>query len=211
MTSTPRSASCCAASPTGPPCGPATCWRATFTGGGGYGDPLEREPERVAHDVAHEYVSREAAASLYGVAITDDGTVDLPETERLRAQERDRRSHWDRADALVGAAARERLSPATGEPERRVHEYLVACDHEGSRVLRCSHCQEVISDYRGNYKLGLLADVQPVTVIPHVIDPSYFLDDAMTLRYYCCPGCQVLMSVELVRGGEAPLAEFRLK
>ena len=42
-------------------------------GGGGYGDPLEREPERVLADVLDGYVSVEAAESEYGVVIADDG------------------------------------------------------------------------------------------------------------------------------------------
>ena len=33
-----------------------------LTGGGGYGDPLQRDPQKVAWDVKNRYVSREAAA-----------------------------------------------------------------------------------------------------------------------------------------------------
>ncbi|HKP16958.1 MAG TPA: hydantoinase B/oxoprolinase family protein, partial [Gaiellaceae bacterium] len=45
-------------------------------GGGGYGDPLDREPPAVARDVADGVVSAEVAAGVYGVAITGDGGVD---------------------------------------------------------------------------------------------------------------------------------------
>ena len=38
-------------------------------GGGGYGDPLTREPERVLADVVQGYVSRAAAERDYGVVI----------------------------------------------------------------------------------------------------------------------------------------------
>jgi len=38
-------------------------------GGGGYGDPLERDPEQVLGDVLDELVSLEAAQSEYGVII----------------------------------------------------------------------------------------------------------------------------------------------
>jgi len=44
-------------------------------GGGGYGDPFDRDPEKVRKDVKNGYVSREAARETYGVAITDDGEV----------------------------------------------------------------------------------------------------------------------------------------
>jgi N-methylhydantoinase B len=54
-------------------------------GGGGWGDPFEREPEAVLRDVADGFVSRERAAEVYGVAIS--GTppvVDAEATAELR-------------------------------------------------------------------------------------------------------------------------------
>jgi N-methylhydantoinase B len=41
-----------------------------YGGGGGYGDPLEREPARVLDDVLDEYVSPQAARDAYGVVFT---------------------------------------------------------------------------------------------------------------------------------------------
>ncbi len=52
-------------------------------GGGGYGNPKERDPERVLEDVLEGYVSREAAQSVYGVAISG-GKVDWEATKKLR-------------------------------------------------------------------------------------------------------------------------------
>jgi N-methylhydantoinase B len=48
-------------------------------GGGGYGDPRERAPERVAEDVRNGLVSREAAAREYGAVVGVGGTA--PEAE----------------------------------------------------------------------------------------------------------------------------------
>ena len=45
-------------------------------GGGGYGNPFERDPRRVLEDVVNGYVSIEAAAHEYGVAIRFTGTPD---------------------------------------------------------------------------------------------------------------------------------------
>ena len=45
-----------------------TFWSA---GGGGYGDPLEREPERVVEDVRDAYVSLTSARSQYGVVVKE--------------------------------------------------------------------------------------------------------------------------------------------
>jgi N-methylhydantoinase B len=53
-------------------------------GGGGFGDPFDREPGRVAHDVRNGFVSVASAAADYGVvvdpvtfAVDDDGTARL--------------------------------------------------------------------------------------------------------------------------------------
>lgn len=55
-------------------------------GGGGYGDPFERDPEAVEKDVLYGYVSIEKAREDYGVVI-EPGTmkVDLEATQKLRA------------------------------------------------------------------------------------------------------------------------------
>lgn len=53
-------------------------------GGGGYGNPWTRPPEKVARDVRLGFVSRENARTLYGVEVTKDGEVDAKATDRLR-------------------------------------------------------------------------------------------------------------------------------
>ena len=75
-----------------PTSSPGSKLHAIDNGGGGYGDPLEREPERVLDDVNEErYVSRARAKALYGVVITgseedDDLAVDLAATAALRRE-----------------------------------------------------------------------------------------------------------------------------
>ena len=54
-------------------------------GGGGWGNPLERDPELVRVDVGRGIVSA-AGAKRYGVVIADDGSVDAGATEKLRAE-----------------------------------------------------------------------------------------------------------------------------
>jgi N-methylhydantoinase B len=56
-----------------------------LSGAGGYGDPIARDPARVASDVRRGYVSRQAARDRYGVALSEDGSVDEAATEALRA------------------------------------------------------------------------------------------------------------------------------
>lgn len=53
--------------------------------GGGYGDPLEREVDRVEEDVWEGYVSLEAAENSCGVIIDPEtGLVDGKATEKKR-------------------------------------------------------------------------------------------------------------------------------
>jgi N-methylhydantoinase B len=54
-------------------------------GGGGYGDPFRRVPERVARDVGRGYYTRAQAVNWFGVALSEDGSVDAAATARLRA------------------------------------------------------------------------------------------------------------------------------
>ncbi|MBL5974911.1 MAG: hydantoinase B/oxoprolinase family protein [Candidatus Leucobacter sulfamidivorax] len=57
------------------------------TGGGGNGDPRERDPERVRRDARDGWISREAALNVYGVVLSDDRdpVLDLAATEAKRA------------------------------------------------------------------------------------------------------------------------------
>ena len=56
-------------------------------GGGGYGDPLKRDPERVLRDRRDEIISEAAMREVYGVAAAPDGrTVDAGATAALRGR-----------------------------------------------------------------------------------------------------------------------------
>ena len=56
-------------------------------GGGGWGHPFDREPERVLADVRGGFVSRANAEEHYGVALAGDGlSVDVAATARHRAR-----------------------------------------------------------------------------------------------------------------------------
>jgi N-methylhydantoinase B len=56
------------------------------SGGGGFGSPLDREPERVEADVREGWITRGRAEVVYGVVIDAEGRVDAAATERVRAR-----------------------------------------------------------------------------------------------------------------------------
>ena len=59
-----------------------------MAGGGGYGDPLDRDPALVLQDVIEEKVSRTHAEEAYGVVIAPGSqpAVDAAATEALRTR-----------------------------------------------------------------------------------------------------------------------------
>lgn len=78
-------------------------WRPS-SGGGGYGDPMEREPQKVMEDVIDGYVSLERARADYGVVIRpvdpeiDAYEIDEPATGRERQNIRQMRLSWLETD-----------------------------------------------------------------------------------------------------------------
>jgi N-methylhydantoinase B len=71
--------------------------RGIEAGGGGYGDPLERDPQAVLGDVLERWVTREAADAVYGVVLMPDGeaagfALDHPATAQRRAELRQARA-----------------------------------------------------------------------------------------------------------------------
>lgn len=60
--------------------------RVQTPGGGGYGDPLTRQPEAVAEDVRLSRYSISDAKTMFGVALKPDGSVDAEGTKALRAE-----------------------------------------------------------------------------------------------------------------------------
>lgn len=78
-------------------------FRQRIAGGGGYGDPLLRDPATVARDARDGYVAREAAASAFGVVVDEDWQVDEAATVALRRSARSERlGGKDVADLRIG-------------------------------------------------------------------------------------------------------------
>lgn len=63
---------------------PKSRLRIELPGGGGFGDPLERDIDRVALDVAEGLVSLEAASTEYGIVFDPDDSVDREASARER-------------------------------------------------------------------------------------------------------------------------------
>ncbi|HST41057.1 MAG TPA: hydantoinase B/oxoprolinase family protein [Conexibacter sp.] len=59
-------------------------WTGVSSGGGGYGDPLRRDPRSVAADLRDELIGYARTTDVYGVVVDRDGRVDAAATAALR-------------------------------------------------------------------------------------------------------------------------------
>lgn len=73
-------------------------------GGGGYGDPLQREPGKVERDVENGWVSLESAAKDYGVCL--DPATGRNDPDRTRRRREEMRRERDDCHAELGAGRR---------------------------------------------------------------------------------------------------------
>ena len=86
-------------------------------GGGGFGDPLQRDPERVRGDFLDGLISRERARASYGVVFTEDGEVDGEATVVLRGQSVTAEGSGQVDLAAVTGRARDATDTASGQSE----------------------------------------------------------------------------------------------
>ena len=82
--------------------------RGRDSSGGGYGDPLDRDPQRVHHDVLEGWESRDKARDIYGVVLTgeiddDSLAIDDAATAARRDDLRARRALASAHGASVAA------------------------------------------------------------------------------------------------------------
>ena len=91
------------------------------TGGTGYGDPLDRDPEAVERDLVDGMISEWAAANVYGVRFNaQTGRIDPGGTEELRAERMRERiaggKSWTTSTLTGPSASRRRRSSASTGP-----------------------------------------------------------------------------------------------
>ena len=81
-------------------------WVGVSSGGGGYGDPLEREPDAVLESIIDGMLTVESARNIYGVIISKNPmTVNLKETKALRKKKRKTRKPLEITSPNIPGAA----------------------------------------------------------------------------------------------------------
>jgi N-methylhydantoinase B len=153
-----------------------------WQGGGGYGDPLHRDPAAVVVDLREGKVTAEGANVVYGVVI-DAGTVDEAATARRRRDMIDERRtrSTEHSDAPIMD-----LSLA-----RRLDDNLSEVTVGDVRVIACAQCGRLLGDEKTSGVLDLARYEGPSSAAgPQVTsDPSIYVDTPIVFRQLCCPGC----------------------
>ena len=169
------------------------------TGGGGYGDPLRREPEKVRVDVQRGLVSPAIAESVYGVSLTD-GTVDATATAATRDRIRASRLAESRP---VAQLSNEFLTDA--ETVHPVADTLEAVRSGEQMRVRCTVCGYDVGDYHTDYKRGTLMRELPITATSPINELG--LVDEIVLREFACPGCGTSVALDVQKRDEPVLQE----
>lgn len=184
--------------------------------GGGYGDPLDRDPTAVARDVRSGFNSRRAADLVYGVVLTAAGEVDIAATERRRAEIRQDRLARGRPGPSSESSAH-RPTPQTPSagvrvPVLRFHESLDVVESDDELIIACSRCGHEFCSAGDNYKRYALEIDQSLEELAGHRVPSGEPYAGVYLEYVC-PGCATLLEVDTFCpsvGGETPLWDVQL-
>ncbi|WP_150671216.1 hydantoinase B/oxoprolinase family protein [Pandoraea anhela] len=99
-------------------CSPGDIIRLEGNGGGGFGAPYTRPIDAVLQDVRRGYVSREAASSVYGVELHENGGEIVPDTQATDTARAALLSADASADNFFGYGANRNAHEAVWTPER---------------------------------------------------------------------------------------------
>ncbi len=180
---------------------PADVYAVVWSGAGGFGDPFERDPERVRTDVVdHRAVSIAAARAIYGVVIGDDGTLEAAATRALRAERRDARRRKD------GAVKR-----LAGKEAARITDNLSARRERDGLHAACAKCAADLGSIRDNYKDACVVEEHDIGAAnPTIGDWRRYIDDRPVFRQFFCPGCGALIENEVARESDPVLRDIEL-
>lgn len=165
---------------------------------GGFGDPLEREVQRVVDDVLDAHVTVGTALNVYGV-VMDGDAADVAATERKRDEMR--------------AARLKDLVNGSGDYDTRE----LPVEHEWGDVLKIVRDgdQLLVQVTGSNAILGPLGenwrDIAPYRVIaPEELGPRVKVDERLEVRQYVDPITGRSLLVDVIRKGDRLPTDFLL-
>lgn len=169
---------------------PGDVFSVTWQGGGGWGDPLDRQPDAVGDDVRSDLLSETTAAEVYGVVVTGDG-VDLEATARRRADIRRAR--------VGGASQSAEADPgdAAGDASHHLGPYLRLGGY-GTGTAVHTVAGAVLASGPAHWRRGAVASP---------IDPAgggITLHPELAMTAYYCPASGTQLAVDVHHKGDEP-------
>lgn len=170
--------------------------------GGGYGDPLDREPDAALNDVRNGSVSPAMASALYGVVITDD-SVDHAATAARRKEIRGKRLASMRAPRAAGRGSG-RANGGTAIPWG--DSLVVHGSGDDSTTVACKHCGAMLGPLKADWRD--LAGVVKLT--GEQLGPYVEVHDELVAEQFVCPSCAASLWVEVLSPKAPPAPDFTL-
>ncbi|MGK2939118.1 MAG: hydantoinase B/oxoprolinase family protein [Solirubrobacteraceae bacterium] len=165
---------------------------ARVMGGGGYGDPIDREPDAVLEDVIAGLVTVPTARRIYGVIVdAAAGNIDESSTRERRLEIRSERLGHPVDPAL---AVRGDVAVA----HRRLCEYLQDVDGD-TQCMWCGHTFSGPSHWKDQ-----ATTLQTAT---SWAGPDRADSDEFSLALFCCPNCATLLDIDVMHGESEPLRD----
>jgi len=169
-----------------------------YDGGGGYGDPLDRDPELVLKDLLWGLITEGPARDIYGVVIDlANKRVDYEATYERRGALRTER---------FGGRKPRCESRSRGEIARtrfRLGEYLQVAGSGDEAFVQCTWCGERICPSRANWKdYAVVRRSSQAKAGPLRVDSNKFF-----LLEFFCPGCATALEVEITYQDDPPLQD----
>ena len=180
-----------------------------WQGGGGYGDPLERDPALVASDVSAGIVTGRMAKELHGVVL-QDGSIDERSTRQLRQRLKSQRTQsgarlaWDDDPLWEASMVWLREQDASGTAQ---YADLVTFDFNAD-VATCSACNHALASARTDFREGCVVLETATSEAGAVRGEDYATGVTQLLRFFC-PECGRQLAAEVTADG-APLSRFVL-
>ncbi len=163
-------------------------------GGGGYGDPLHRDPDAVVEDVRAGMVSLAAAEQVYGVCMFPDGNLDAAATERRRASIR-----AERQAMAVNTRLNEEKADLSGAIP--IDENLASVTVGNEARIACRHCAEILGDSENHLHVSVIRADSAVAGPIVRSKPELFIDTPVQFQQYICPGCSTALHTAISPAG----------
>ncbi|MFD6062804.1 hydantoinase B/oxoprolinase family protein [Rhodococcus wratislaviensis] len=170
-----------------------------WMGGGGFGDPLERELESIEYDLDAGSITTGHAEEVYGV-VFDGDSIDRAAIEKYRQELRGRR--------LGRGPLPQPPRPTLPDGSRWLDENLVT----STAGTSCGRCGTHLVDRGANYKDGCVMIETPLGKTDRVwVSPTNYVDEeTLVFREFACCGCGCLVKTEIALQYMAPLHDKQL-